>query len=88
MLFSEQLSSGWRVPTVKELASLVDVKAYDPAIDGNFTNTAYNDAYWTSNVQDISDMFQWDMNFKDGVIDYGGKNHSSFDQYVRCVRNQ
>ena len=83
-----QLSTGWRVPTVKELASLVDVKAYDPAIDGNFTNTAYNDAYWTSNVQDISDSFQWDMNFKDSVINFGGKNHSSFDQYVRCVRNQ
>ena len=51
-----QYSSGWRVPTVKELASLVDVRAYDPSIDGNFTNTAYNDAYWTSDSMVLVDV--------------------------------
>ena len=83
-----QYSSGWRVPTVKELASLVDVRAYDPSIDGNFTNTAYNDAYWTSDSMVLVDSYRWDINFKDGFINYGGTDHASFNQYVRCVRNQ
>jgi len=82
------LTSGWRIPTVKELASLIDVEAYDPAIDGNFTSTAYNDAYWTSENEDGSDTNEWDINFKDGEINYGGTTHASFDQYVRCVRDQ
>jgi hypothetical protein len=87
------LTSGWRVPTVKELASLMKIEAYDPSIDGNFTSTAYNDAYWTSESQangtaSGSDTFKWDINFKDGVISTGGIEHESFDQYVRCVRNQ
>jgi len=83
------LTSGWRIPTVKELASLIDVEAYDPAIDGNFTSTAYNDGYWTSESQaNGSATNQWDINFKDGEINFGGTTHASFDQYVRCVRDQ
>ena len=79
------LTSGWRVPTVKELASVIDIEAYNPAIDGNFTNTAYNDAYWTNDTQSGLDTSKWYINFKDAVI---RTNHASFDQYVRCVRNQ
>ena len=82
------LTSGWRVPTVKELASLVDIEAYDPAIDGNFTNTAYNDAYWTNDSQSGLDTSKWDINFKDAVIGLTGTRNASFDQYVRCVRGQ
>ncbi len=81
------LNSGWRVPTVKELASLINIEAYDAAIDGNVSNVAYSDAYWTNDVQSGLDTWSWDVNFKDGVIHRGGTNHSSFDQYVRCVRD-
>ena len=82
------LTSGWRIPTVKELASLIKLEAYDPAIDGNVTNVAYSDAYWTNDVQSGLDTSRWDINFKDAVINLTGTNHASFDQYVRCVRNQ
>ncbi len=82
------LTSGWRIPTVKELASLIKIEAYDSAIDGNVTNVAYSDAYWTNDVQSGLDTSRWDINFKDGVINLTGTNHVSFDQYVRCVRNE
>ena len=83
-----QYNSGWRVPTTKELASLINISNNSPAIANIFVNTAYNDAYWTNDQQAKLESSQWNINFKDGIINLSGKNHASFNQYVRCVRDK
>ena len=83
-----QYNSGWRLPTVEELSSLIDVSNNNPAIASTFSNSAYNDAYWTSEAQHLLDSNKWNITFKDGKINLTGTNHASFDQYVRCVRDK
>jgi len=72
----------WRIPTIKELLTIVDYAKYDPAIlDGFSSVESYY--YWssTSYTGDIDKV--WGVKFKDGAIDGNGKN---YDRYVRCVR--
>lgn len=42
------LGEGWRMPTRKELESLVDTSRYNPAIDTEKYPDTKSDWYWTS----------------------------------------
>lgn len=85
--------TGWRVPTVKELISLVNIEEHDPAIDDTFVSTAYDKGYWTSVAQSNgtasgSNEFKWNLSFKAGEVRRGGSTSESFNKYVRCVKDQ
>ena len=74
--------SDWRLPSIKELQTLVDISKYKPAIKGGLDNTA-SYYYWSSSVH-VSDSSQaWVVHFGDG-----GTNHykKAGKLYVRCVR--
>ena len=79
-------SSGWRVPTVKELETLVDEAATSPAIDGSaFPGTVTTQYYWTSTAYayNSAGLFAWYVNFADGSTSYQQLTSNSL---VRCVR--
>jgi hypothetical protein len=71
----------WRLPTVKELLTLVDYDRFNPAINPMFGGVA--SYYWssTTNVDDTSGA--WYVDFSYGYVDGYGKPVSS---YVRAVR--
>ena len=75
--------SDWRLPSVIELVSIVDLGQSSPSINGTyFPNTpAY--WFWSSSPVAGSPSLAWDVNFSFGNTDYGDV---SVTDVVRCVR--
>jgi len=77
---------GWRVPTIQELATLVDsnngvpdfLPAGHPFTD---TPTILADLYWSSTPN--SALANWIVNFGQGTVNGAG---TTIPLYVRCVR--
>jgi hypothetical protein len=76
--------SGWRVPTLRELLSIVHRGTGSPAIDTHyFPNTASN-AFWTSDRYARDPMGAWRVNFANGSA---SANDLSSYGHVRLVRS-
>jgi Protein of unknown function (DUF1566) len=76
---------GWRLPTIQELASLVDTSQAEPALtNGNpFTNVITDDCYWSATLGDP----QWSVSFGGtGTVTEGGCGSGDGKNVVWCVR--
>ncbi len=75
---------GWRLPTVEELASLVDPTRSNPALPAGhpFTNVE-SYYYWSATTNAAATTFAWHVLFYDGNVGFDGKAGSF---YVWCVR--
>ncbi len=72
----------WRLPSIKELQSIVDASRYNPAIKRGFANVA-SSRYWSSSEYVSVAKYAWVVYFKYGGTSYGTK---SAEYFVRCVR--
>jgi len=61
----------WRLPTVKELRSLVDYSRYLPAINDTYFQDTVSSIYWSSTPA-TSASYAWSVNFKYGDNSYDG----------------
>jgi len=74
----------WRLPTIRELLTIIDYTRVSPAILKAFSYVEDESFYWTStHVADEDDAF-WGVNFKRGA---SSKASEYYDRYVRCVRS-
>ncbi|CAN2039298.1 hypothetical protein GMMP15_1160001 [Candidatus Magnetomoraceae bacterium gMMP-15] len=73
----------WRLPNIKELASIVDLRKYKPAIDGKYFLETMSEFYWSSSSYASNNGYAWGVYFYYG-LDYYGSKSSSY--YVRAVR--
>ena len=75
---------GWRMPTLEELASLVDPTQSIPALPNGhpFTNIQLWQ-YWSSTTDVLSASFAATVRFNDGLVNYFNK--TTFTSNVWCV---
>ncbi len=73
--------SDWRLPRIKELASIIDEKSYSPSIYHYFQ--AASRYYWSVTLNAADHDFAWVVNFGDAHIHSFRKRT---ENYVRCVK--
>ncbi len=76
--------TGWRLPTIQELLSLVDYSTYNPAIGENYFPDTISSFYWSSTPHSYYIHGIWGVDFYYG---YDNTSHKFNGFYVRAVRN-
>ena len=76
-------SSNWRLPAIKELSSIVDLRTSSPAIDRVVFLGTNSSPYWSASSRASSSGSAWVVNFGGGNV---SSNIKSNFFYVRCVR--
>ncbi len=80
-------ASDWRMPTHKELESIVAYNRYDPAIDTAYFTNAGSQRYW-SGSPDAHLGYAWNVSFGNGSAEIGYVfDLRSRDYAVRLVRD-
>ena len=75
----------WRLPTIKELSSLIEDRCYDPAINlAVFPNTPASD-FWSASPSAVSSNGAWLVHFSYGYADH---YYRSYGERVRLVRSE
>ncbi len=75
----------WRLPTPKELLTIVDNGKVAPAVDPSFFPNHSNDRFWTSMLYAEDSGKAWFIDFGSG---YAEKIETSKSYYVSCVRGE
>jgi hypothetical protein len=79
--------SDWRLPSKKELITIVDyaIPSPGPTINTTYFPNTNASPYWSSTTQAYSPgyAYAWRVHFDDGLVGYGSKGNGL---YVRCVR--
>ena len=80
-----QMGGGWRLPSTKELLSLISETKKPPKIDTETFPLTYAGSYWSSDQSFYAKHYQWTVNF------YTGYMYNRFFRYqknaVRLVRD-
>lgn len=78
----QSLGSGWRLPALKELLTIVDPTRFKPAIDSAVFGST-SGTYWTGSMYATASDEAWAVNFDSGSSAPSTLDHS---WRVRCVR--
>ena len=76
--------SDWKLPTIKELQSIVDITKKKQAINSEFKYVVPS-SYWSSSQDIVNKHNAWYVGFKTGAT---FKDSKDYDCYVRCLRTR
>ena len=77
--------SNWRMPDIKELASIADLGRSGPAINTNFFPNTLSSSYWSFPTLANDTGYAWCVYFHSGCL---SNNNKSDEYYVRAVRSE
>jgi len=86
--FCESLSldhTKWRLPSIKELQTIIDLNSYDPSVQNKFKNSTKSSLYWSSTESASNPKRAWSVDFYHGTTTYWSKTNLC---YIKCVRNK
>ena len=76
---------GWRIPTIQELASLVDPTQSNPTLpSGHPFSSVQSSPYWSATAFAGDTNGAWELNFLNGSM--GLESKDGFHNFVWCVR--
>ena len=75
--------SDWRMPSIKELASITDLGCFNPAINTDYLPNTLSSSYWSSTTLASYADYAWSVNFYYG---YDYDYYKSYSYYARAVR--
>ena len=78
-------SNDWRLPNIRELESLVDVRAHSPALPEGHPFQDIQAGYWSSTTSVYEPRYAWVLYPRDGAIGVGFKSKPDF--FVWPVRD-
>ncbi len=74
----------WRLPSIKELAYIVDYGRYGPAINTDYFAETVSSYYWSATTYASNTDYAWGIDFRSG---YDSSTNKSNSYYVRAVRS-
>jgi hypothetical protein len=77
------VGTGWRLPTIKELQTIVDHSRIAPSINQAAFLSAPTGSFWSSSSEASYSPYAWYVDFGIGLAGTGSVSEPS---YVRCVR--
>jgi len=83
-------NKNWRLPNIKEIASLADLSRVNPAIDPMFEQYTVSSKYWSSTTSANYTKAAWYVDFHQGLAREAWGHSGDWDKsdfnHVRCVR--
>lgn len=73
--------TGWRLPTIQELLTIVDYNRISPCINGDVFPTP-SVLYWTVSRAAGFDKYVWCVDFNNGFVYF---NDVAYENCIRCV---
>ena len=81
----KSLGNGWRLPTIQELASLIDYTQHNPALPKGYQfYNVQSTYYWSATTYVANSTYAWCVNMCNGTV---CTYYSAHDFYVWPVRD-
>jgi hypothetical protein len=72
----------WRLPNIRELESLIDVRQHTPAISEGHLFSRVPEGCWSSTTSVYEPRYAWVLYMRDGAVGVGYKRHAEFHAWA------